>query len=346
LRYQAQHRIVLKVVVTDASGKPVSNLKEQDVALLDNGQPQALTSFQAVDDSKLPRRSRLILMLDTVNNPARAIEQDRHEVERYLQASPSFLANPTSIAVLGEAGATIGPSSQDRKTLLEQVRQLKDQLHPVSCQEDPDINHSFLNVWMPNAPATLRSTKVLACLNQRFERSVASLYKLAAQQSTVPGRVLLLWLGPGWPLLNEHEFTQDSAEVRQNFFHYLVELSTTLRESQVTLDAVTSPDFVRKTETRNDHDNAFFDGVPREEDTTAGSLGLEALAHQNGGQTLADSRDLASGITQAIAAENSYYVLSFDSPPAATPAEFHTLRVDTSQPSLKIRTSTLYYAQP
>ncbi len=345
-RYQAQHRILLKVVLTDTDGQPVSDLKERDFALLDNGQPQTLTSFQAVDDSQSPRPFHVIVLLDAVNNPARAIEHDRREIEKYLQARPSSLLNPTSIAVLGESGTTIGSSSRDREALLEQVKQLKDRIHPVSCQEDPDANRSFLNVWMPNAPATLQSTHALACLNERFERSVAALYKLASQQENVPGRVLLLWLGPGWPLLNEKEFTNDSAATRENFFHYLVELSTTLRESQITLDAVSSPDMMRKAELRNDHDNAFFEGVPTANDATAGSLGLQALAHQSGGQILVARRDLAAEITHSIDTENAYYILSFDSPPATTLAEFHTVRVNLNRPGMTVRTNTLYYAQP
>jgi len=345
-RYQSQHRIVLKALVTDTSGQPVLDLKEHDVTLLDNGRPQTLTSFQAVQNSTAARPSRVILLIDTLNNSGGSIEQDRLQVQKYLRESPPVLSNSTAIAILTGSGTTIEPASRDRETLLQQVRQVKERLHPVICQNDPDANRSFLNVWMPNAPATLRSTQVLACLNERFERSVSALQKFAAQQESIPGRVLLIWLGPGWPLLNEHEFTPDNATTRETFFHYLVELSTTLRESQVTLDAISSPDTMRKNETRNDHDNAFLDGVPSEDDTTAGSLCLEALAHQSGGLLLSSSKDIAAEISQAIAAESVYYVLSFDSPPAATPAEFHAIRVTIGKPGIKIRTNTLYYNQP
>jgi hypothetical protein len=35
-RYQAEHRIVLNLQVTDSSGKPVAGLKPEDLELLDN----------------------------------------------------------------------------------------------------------------------------------------------------------------------------------------------------------------------------------------------------------------------------------------------------------------------
>src|ERR1700761_8010977 len=45
---QSQRHISLDVVATDSTGKPVSGFQQQDFTILDNNQPQKITSFEAV----------------------------------------------------------------------------------------------------------------------------------------------------------------------------------------------------------------------------------------------------------------------------------------------------------
>jgi hypothetical protein len=136
------------------------------------------------------------------------------------------------------------------------------------------------------------------------------------------------------------------ARIRQRslFFNYFVGLLPALREGQVTLDAILSPDLFRVDKTLSDHDNAFIDSMTNEEQVTAGSLALQVLAHQNGGQILKRSKDLATDIRTCIADAGSYDVLSFDSPPAATPRKLHLLHVNVNKPGLTARANTAYYA--
>jgi hypothetical protein len=49
--YRAEHHVVLNVFVADASGNPVMGLKQEDFILLDDQQPQQITSFKAVTGS-------------------------------------------------------------------------------------------------------------------------------------------------------------------------------------------------------------------------------------------------------------------------------------------------------
>ena len=125
-----------------------------------------------------------------------------------------------------------------------------------------------------------------------------------------------------------------------------MELSTALREAQITLDAVFSPDLFRTVQARSDHDDAFFNGVPSKDQVTASSMGLQVLAHQSGGQILVVGKNLEGEIAQCIADADSYYVLSFDSPAATALGEFHSLQVKVNQPGLQVRTNTAYYGQP
>jgi hypothetical protein len=53
--------------------------------------------------------------------------------------------------------------------------------------------------------------------------------KLADQQQNLPGRAVVVWLGPGWPLLNDPRFLPDTAQIQARYFDHVVGLSTELR---------------------------------------------------------------------------------------------------------------------
>ncbi len=349
-RYQAEHHIILNVFVSDATGKPTTGLKREDFTLLDNGQPRTFTSFRPVKGSAGIAPVRVILMLDAVNNSPRDIANDRKGVEQFLKQGPPRLAYQTSIAILSGSGTTAGRPSLDRDALIDELRALTTNVHQFDCTDERGGSEQVFTTINLGTGTTvldgLHPDQKSGCLNQRFLRSVSALKYFATEQEDVPGRVVLIWIGRGWPLLSAHEFRPDSAALKQNFFDNLVALSNALREAQVTLNAVFSPDLFRTVELRSDHDNAYFNGVPVEDDVTASSLGLQVLAHQSGGQILTESKDLGSEIAKCIRDAESYYVLSFDSPSSTRPGEFHSIQVNVNGPGMTARTNTVYYAEP
>jgi VWFA-related protein len=350
IRYQAQHHIILNVFVTDASGKPVAGLKQEDFTLLDNGQPRKLASFRSVRGSEGIAPVRVVLMLDAVNNSPKGVSQDVKGIEQFLRQSQAQLTYPTSIALLSGSGAKVGQPSKDRDVLISEMSTLTKNVHQFNCTDTGGGSQQvFTSIHLSTGATVIDDTpqgEKPGCLNQRFKVSVAALIKFAVGQEDTMGRVLLIWIGRGWPLLIDREFRTDSGAIQQNHFDNLVLISNTLREAQVTLDAVFSPDLGRKVELRSDHDNTFFNGVPSEDQVRTSSLGLQVLAHQSGGLILTESKDLASEISKCVADAESYYVLSFDTPAASKPGEFHSLQVNTNQPGLKVRTNTAYYGLP
>jgi hypothetical protein len=81
-------------------------------------------------------------------------------------------------------------------------------------------------------------------------------------------------------------------------------------------------------------------------EASARSLALPVLARLTGGRVLERSMPVSAAIAACIADANSSYVLSFDTAPAATPGEFHSLDVKVSKPGLAVRTTPAYYNQP
>ena len=348
--YRLEHRVVLNVFVSDASGKPVTGLNQEDFTLLDNGQPRKLASFRSVRGSEGIAPVRIMLLLDAIDNSPKDVTNDSNAIKQYLKRSPGRLTYQTSVGILSGSGARFGRLSQDRDALLDELKTLAADVHQFNCTDERGWSEQVFTTINLGTGTTvldgLHPDQESGCLNQRFQQSVSALKRLAMQQEDVPGRVILIWIGVGWPSLSNREFRADSAAIKRNFFDNLVEVSTELREAQITLDAVFSPDLFRRVELRSDHDNAFFNGVPTEDEVTAGSMGLQVLAHQSGGRILTESKDIGEEIVKCVADAESYYVLSLDSPPATRPGDFHSLEVKVNKLGSSVRTNTAYYAQP
>lgn len=345
LRYQTQHRIILDVHVADGAGRAITGLQESDFTLLDNHSARAPVIFRAAKGGVSPALINVVLVLDAVNNSSRHLKIDRHEIEKYLGKGADPLPYPTSLAVFAGDSIEAGKPTQNRAALLNEVA-ARAPTHPTGCfwnqTEDETVQPTFL---IGAGRTSSKSTPMLECLNHRFIVSVSALHRYALQQGNVPGRFVILWIGPGWPRLTDREFVKDTEELKQNRFQQIVDISTAFRESQITLDAVMSPDDSPVVGARQTRNYSFFEGVAEPAEAQAAHLGLHALAQQTGGQIFPVERDLAGQINACLADVENYYVLSFDTPPAAAFGEFHPLEIKVDRPGVVVRTSRFYYAE-
>jgi VWFA-related protein len=349
--YLNENRIILNVLVTDVSGKPVTGLTQDDFHLREDQQPLEIATFRpAVGDTPIAP-AHVILLLDMVNSSPSGTAYERKEIEKFLGRNQGHLTYPTSVAVFTGYGIKSSLSSQDGSLLTGEFRSLAGDVRAFECaQQDLGPEQEMAAaIYGPSYLSTTQSGAAAQhaanCLNLRFELALTSLDRLALRQSDVPGRVILVWIGPGWPQLSGTQFRPDSAARRSGFFRYLVDLSTALREGQVTLDAVSEHGIFETAEALGGHDEAFIDGTPSATEVTAGSLSLPVLAHQSGGQVLERNKSVADDIA-CIADAQSYYALSFNSAPTQQPNQYHSLHVEVDRPGLSVRTNTVYYAQP
>lgn len=343
-RYVALHRIILNVHIADSSGKPYPDLTQADFAVYDNNQARDLVSFRSVEGSAA--QAHILLVLDTVNSFTKQVRYFAKEIEKYLTAPDGPLPVPVSIGIFTGAHIDFGPASRDRGALLADLKSRTANLHATGCVTGPEHEEKVdLNGVAKGASMQAKSAATLACLNERFVSSINALHFLASDQFNVPGRAIVIWIGPGWPLLTNKGFEADTPQIKQNFFDQLVALSMQLREGQVTVEAIASPDQPSDPNTISARDFDFFEGVVNPDQARAGNLGLHALAHQTGGMILTEQRDVAGQLQQCVADAQSYYVLAFDSPAAASFGEYHTLGVKVDKPGLDVRTNTMYYGE-
>jgi len=316
-------RVHLDVLVSDSAGKPFPGLGPQDFTLLDNNQPTKILSFRSFDGVNVKPNPpvEVILLFDTVNLPLQQVAFTRQEIARFLRQNSGHLAQPVSLMLLTEAGLRIQPRpSVDGNALVTVLDQIKGGVH--------SINSAM------GAEGDL----------ERFQLSVRQIATIAENEATRPGRKLLIWVGPGWPMLNGNNFSFSEKDQRQ-YFDTIVELTNKLREARVAVYSVAPENVQSEGQSRFLYQD-FLKGVlsPRKADT--GNLALKVLVQHSGGRILGPDNNLAEQINACIAEANAFYSISFNPPHAEHADEYHDLKIQASQPGVTARTTSGYYNQP
>jgi VWFA-related protein len=178
-----------------------------------------------------------------------------------------------------------------------------------------------------------------------MDLSLKTLDRLISYEAQQPGRKLVVWLSPGWPLLSGPNVILTNKE-QAWIFNSAVELSQKMREARVTLYDVDPAGANEAGTMRVAYYKTFLKGLKYQKNAEGGNLGLQTLATQTGGKVLNSSNDLGSLFASCLQDAKPYYTISFEAPPADHADEFHSLEMKVDKPGLTARTRMGYYAQP
>ena len=322
----AEGKIHLDVLVNDAQGKPVLGLEPWDFKLTDNGKPSRIMSFRKFDGvvSKPDPPVEVLLLIDEVNLPFQQVAFVRTELTKFLRQNGGKLAQPVSLMRLTDSGLRVQPMpTGDGIALVTIVNRIKGQI-------------GYINPAMGSDGAM-----------QRFQISERGISTIAENEARKPGRKLLIWIGPGWPMLDTAQFVEPNEINRRRYFDAIVELTNRLREARITVDSVAGSDASAGAAAGYAlRYQSFVKGVLTPHEASAANLGLKVLVTQTGGRILGPGNDLAEQIDQCVAEANAFYRISFNPPAAAQTPEFHDLKLLIQKPGLTVRTNYGYYIQP
>ncbi len=313
-------KIKLDVVVTDTVGNPVTGLEPWDFKILDNGQTRKVVFFRRYDGAqgKPDTPVEVILVVDLLNLPFQQVAFVRSEVDEFLRQNGGHLKQPTTLMVLTEKGLQALPRpSMDGNAIAAVVDQMKGHVSSINAAMGGDG-------WV-----------------ERFQRSTRAIDEIAQNKQKTSGRKLLIWVGPGWPMLARPSEGYTDTDRHRNF-DGIVELSTALRQSHLTVFSVapTGASGVNPILYRQ-----FLNPVKTYRDAESGNLGLKVLVTQTGGMFYGPDNDLVSQINKCVENADDFYRITFD-PPAADHDGYHELKVIVDRPGAVVRTATGYYNQP
>lgn len=217
----------LSLVVTDAQGNPVKDLAKSEVTLLDEGKPQVISFFSAVDDAQLlPARptpapdtytnlpvgkaeppSVTILLFDVLNSKWTSQGYGLHRVRKFLrQIEPQ---DHIGLYLLSDDLKVLHDFRDDAFDLVRAIGRYDEQHGQVQHQDqnfaekdngsyDPALDR-FLSgkdnryrfaLNAKEASVAYRRDKLEFACNM----TIASLQQIARQLSGAPGRKSLIWV--------------------------------------------------------------------------------------------------------------------------------------------------------
>lgn len=320
VRTPERPRISLDVVVTNKAGKAVSELEPFDLTLLDNNQPRKILSFRRTDGSTGSRFDppvEVILVIDAVNLPYQAVTPQRLEVEKFLRLNNGLLTFPTSVFLYSSQGLQVQPA--------------------------PSKDGNALAKMLDKASGTVRARGIsggVYSLTEQFQDSFKTMQGIVQNEARKPGRKVLIWVGPGWPLLTERFFIE-SDESRQNYFHQLATLTNQLRQARITVYNVAPIVGVSR-----ELYKGYLKPVTEARKMEVADLALEVMAVNTGGRVLDPGNYLSELILKCVSDIGPYYTVTFEPPQAAGADEFHSLRVQVSGDGLTAQSDIGYYDEP
>jgi VWFA-related protein len=317
----ASRHITLDVVVADQAGQAVRGLQQSNFTVLDDKQPQPLTSFRSVENptAKPDPPVEVILVVDEVNTSFHDVAIVRQQAAQFLGQNGGKLEWPVSLVFFTVSGAVGGTPSQDGNALIAELNQRATALRGAT-----------------------RSQGLHGAV-ERINLSLRTLGQLIDYQIPRPGRKLVLWISTGWSLLSTPRVELSSKD-QQGLFASIVGISTGMRNARITLynvNPIGSGGGVLKSYYKD-----FVKGVKTPNQVRTGNLALQVLAYQSGGLVLNSSNDLAGEIATCVHDANAFYLLTFEGAIADGPNDYHALEVTTDRPGLEVRARTGYYAQP
>jgi VWFA-related protein len=308
----------LDVVVTPKSVPPVA-LQQQDFTLMDDKTPRTITSFRAVSGREAP--IEVIVVIDAVNTAFRNVGFERGQLDSFLHAEGGHLAYPVGLAVFTDDG--------------------------IKVLGDFSSDGNALSALLDGENTGLRSIGRASGFygaSERLQLSLQAMDRLLTSLAPRPGRKIVLWLSPGWPLLSGPHVDLD-AKQRQQIFGDIVKFSTELLQARVTLYSV-NPLGAGESLLTASYYKDFLKGVSKPNQVSVGNLALQVLAAQSGGLAFNSNNDVASTLRQCIDEAAPYYEITFDQPGAEKSDEYHPLEIKLDKPGLTARTRQAYYAQP
>lgn len=339
--------VVLDVVVTDSSGKPVDGLTAKDFQVLEDGKPQRIRSLESPSAHLLPpatiaagtaavfdpaqpasfgRSPAAILVLDQLNTHFADSSFARRSLHDYLAGQPALLSQPTTLLSVDDTRfRLLHPFTRDRDALLRALAAAPTQ-YAWKLEVNGNADHGPL---------------------ERLDQSLHALEEIAQSYARIPGRKNLIWVGCGFPSLDPESLDGDDLqEVKDTLQH----VTDVLLDTRITLYAIDPTSLAPGMTEITDASQMAF--VLAAGDSLAGGSGpfnasedFNLLGPVTGGRVVRGMNDIAHQIATSVDLGNHFYTVSYTpSSSSDATAEYRKIIVVCLRPGLTATTRSGYYS--
>jgi VWFA-related protein len=318
--------VFLDVTVLDAKGHLVTKgLTKDDFTITQEKKPQKIFSFEAPDEHVAGRDSAddnpsgkapvTIFVLDQLNSTFEQMAYIRYCVHKYLANEPSQLKAPAEVMVLGnESLEMVQGYTRSKQELLSAVDHL-----PASIPYK--LNPSFFS--------------------ERFLQSINGLRQIALENTGVPGRKNIIWIGHGGPSLNTIDLDSKTADTVTTYVHKTANL---LVDARMSLFLIYPGLEVAATRSFTSRSVIGADDVIGEDDPFSGDVNFGVFVNETGGQLFYNRNDLDQMIRTSVELGSHYYTLTYQPPDSIANGKFLRVRVAMRNPNLHALTKAGYFS--
>ena len=306
------YSLLLDVVVTDKSGNPVPGLTERDITVLDNRQPAKILSFSAHNEADIPAggeddSTEVIVVVDEVNADYQKVTYVRDGVRKFLTQAGAQLMWPVSLAFFADSGLQVqGQPTTDGAALVHALDQQARGLREV-------------------IPGT-----GLGGEQQLLQRSLDALAALIARCQKMPGRKMVIWIGPGWPMF-AGPMQEISPAQKQRVFNQVIALSTAMRQARMTLYSV-DPLGAGANTMHAEYYQTYTKPLEQVDHAALADFELQVLAEQTGGRALFGGATIDDYLRHCTADLSAFYTIAVEKKRSETAPQFHSIEVRVDQP--------------
>ncbi len=296
--------VVVRVVVHDAHGNPVGNLRKEDFRLFDNGKEQAIAQFEVkipAADMSTPSQPFvpahfIALFFDDLDTPLSYLTYAREAADQYLKA---YLRPSDRAALITASGTNLVDFTSDLKQLHEALFKIEPNQHGG----DP-----LLQSW----------------------HNLQTLDQLVTRMSQMPGQRTIVLVSPGFMSASQQT-------------HVDAIIDRALR-SQVVINALDPRGLEPSTGnpldivggltpvpfTKTPPGGPMVDSLDPDLIITPETV-LREVADGTGGVYFHDNNDLKAGFHELSGTAQAYYILAFNPTDLRQDGRFHSLKVGLSE---------------
>lgn len=365
--------VQLDAVVTDKQGHAVSDLKEGDFTLLENGKPQKIATFsleQPFEKTRAPgappaalppdvytNRPGItspagpltILLLDALNTPQADQMYSRKKMLDYLetQLQPN---QGTAILGLGSSLRLLQDFTSDPQLLRAAVRQYnggKSRLttEPGEKFEITQASQSGIAGMAARRLQEFQEELIRSQIDVRVETTLSALRAIARTAAGYPGRKILVWVSAAFPI--SLDASRSMGGIGQSRYYGLEIQRTTalLADAQVAIYPVDARGLVGTTlsdASQHSLENQAASGLNN--DLLDSQASMRQLADETGGRAFFNRNDIDHAVATAAAEGATFYQLGFYPEQSAWDGKFHKLSVKILRPGLEVRHRRGYFA--
>jgi VWFA-related protein len=317
--------VVLDMVVTDAKGNVVTDLKRENFHVTELDEPQTILNFEEAGahtlkpdinidstadlDRLAPRAPVNIILLDEFNTHFEDMAFARYSLKKYLEREPGKLSMPTMLVAV----------DLQRFTVLRDYTQNKDEILSA-------LDHHFVAYpWQAHQGGWI---------NERYATAFLTLRRVAEATVGHQGHKNMIWIGRGFPAI----FHAASLDADRRVYNAVQECVNELRDARVTLYTI-DPAGLQVNPAEYGMAAAFNDPF-------GGNYEFNKLALATGGRALYGRNDVDAEIGKTIRDGSSFYTLTYR--PATPPTDrdkFYKIKVTVDRPGLTVTTRQGYYLQ-